>query len=108
MNDNFDVSKWIKTQLLKEDEDNVTAERTFEETLKSEFPEIEEYSPTVFINPYGTIIKFKARKNVDENLFNSIVTYLEKQGYKATDKDNIAYEEDDRGYIPPYIKLKKI
>ena len=107
MNDNFDVSKWMKTQLLKEDEANFEAEKALTATLETEFPGIEEYSPTVFINPYGTIIKFKARKNVDENLFNNIVTYLEKQGYTVKKADNVAYEEDDRGFTYPSIELTK-
>lgn len=111
MKDNFDIHSWNLKRYLNEAEETDAKtkediEAQLEDQLDKEFPEL-----ALYVSMYGNNsgrVTFKRKGDVEMSIFNEVVDFVEKQGFKVDrgQSDN-EYDSDDDRYWLPRIEFKK-
>jgi len=111
MKDNFDIHSWnLKRYLNEADEVDLKTkedlEKELESQLEKEFPSINLYASMYGLN--SGRVTFRRKKDVAMDIFNEVITFIEKQGYKVdrSQSDN-EFDFDDDRYWYPRIEFKK-
>jgi hypothetical protein len=111
MKDNFDIHSWnLKRYLNEAEEVDSKMREDFAEKLESqllkEFPSL-----GLYVSMYGNNsgrITFRGKNDVALPLFEEVIAFVEKQGYKVdrSQSDN-EFDSDDDRYWYPRIEFKK-
>ncbi len=111
MKDNFDLHAWNLKRYLNEAEGTNSKIKEDIETqlgnqLDKEFPSLD-----LYVSMYGSNsgrVTFKRKGDVALPLFEEVISFIEKQGYKVdrSQSDN-EFDSDDDRYWLPRIEFKK-
>lgn len=111
MKDNFDIHSWNLKRYLNEAEEvdskmKEDLEAQLESQLLKEFPSL-----GLYVSMYGNNsgrITFRSKNDVALPLFEEVISFVEKLGYKVdrSQSDN-EFDSDDDRYWYPRIEFKK-
>jgi len=111
MKDNFDIHSWNLKRYLNEAEEvdskiKEDLEAQLEDQLSKEFPAL-----SLYVSMYGNNsgrVNFRSKSDVAFPLFEEIIAFIEKLGYKVdrSQSDN-EFDSDDDRYWYPRIEFKK-